>query len=92
MVDLAGLEMGPFADGGTGRLPPFCNLFLAFQLGEPSIVDAAAEYQQSNPDLFVRGTVTDPKAVNQFNTLLFNRSGDKPIRTVDDVTSLRPQK
>jgi len=23
VVDLAGLEMGPFAGGGTGGLPPF---------------------------------------------------------------------
>ena len=28
MVDLAGLEMGPFVDGGTGRLPPLLSMMI----------------------------------------------------------------
>lgn len=62
-------------------------LFLAFQPGNPSIVDQAAECQDKNPDLFVRGAVTDPKAVDQFNTDLFHRSGDKKDGTVRDIVS-----
>jgi phosphatidylserine/phosphatidylglycerophosphate/cardiolipin synthase-like enzyme len=49
-------------------------LFLAFQPGTPSIIDKLAECQQDNPNLFIRGAVTDPKAVQEFNTLLFHRS------------------
>jgi phosphatidylserine/phosphatidylglycerophosphate/cardiolipin synthase-like enzyme len=60
-------------------------LFLAFQPGTPSIVDQAAECQNKNSDLFVRGAVTDPKAVDQFKTDLFHRSGDKPDGTVKDI-------
>ncbi len=62
-------------------------LFLAFQPGRPSIVDQAAECQDKNPNLFVRGAVTDPKAVGQFNTDLYHRSGDKPDATVNDIVA-----
>ncbi|HEX4966448.1 MAG TPA: phospholipase D-like domain-containing protein [Thermoanaerobaculia bacterium] len=54
-------------------------IFLVFQPGAPSIVDAAAQAQKANPQLFVRGAVTDPKAVGQFNTDLFHDSVQKPI-------------
>jgi phosphatidylserine/phosphatidylglycerophosphate/cardiolipin synthase-like enzyme len=52
-------------------------IFLAFQPGVPSIVDAAAQAQKANPQLFVRGAVTDPKAVGQFNTDLFHEAGQQ---------------
>jgi phosphatidylserine/phosphatidylglycerophosphate/cardiolipin synthase-like enzyme len=53
-------------------------LFLVFQPGAPSIVDAAAQAQKANPQLFVRGAVTDPKAVGQFNTDLIHDASQKP--------------
>lgn len=62
-------------------------LFLAFQPGTPSIVSHAAECQNKNEDLYIRGAVTDPKAVQEFDTLLFHRSGDKPDATVDDIVN-----
>lgn len=60
-------------------------LFLAFQPGTPSIINHAAECQNNNPDLFVRGAVTDPKAADEFNTDLYHRSGDKKDGTVRDI-------
>jgi len=53
-------------------------LFLVFQPGTPSIVNAAAKAQKANPQLFVRGAVTDPKAVGQYNTDLFDDANQKP--------------
>lgn len=53
-------------------------LFLAFQPGTPSIIDQAATCQGANPDLYVRGAITDPNAVNQYETDLYHRSGVKP--------------
>jgi phosphatidylserine/phosphatidylglycerophosphate/cardiolipin synthase-like enzyme len=57
-------------------------LFLVFQPGEPSIVDKAAEVANANPNLFVRGAATDPKAVNNFDTLLVHRTGEVPVQVV----------
>jgi phosphatidylserine/phosphatidylglycerophosphate/cardiolipin synthase-like enzyme len=57
-------------------------LFLAFQPGEPSIIDHIAECQNANPNLFVRGAVTDPKAVEDYDIKLFHRSGQAPDATV----------
>jgi hypothetical protein len=57
-------------------------LFLVFQPGVPSIVDKAAEVANANPNLFVRGAATDPKAVNEFNTLLVHRAGEDPVEVV----------
>jgi len=45
-------------------------LFLEFEPGSPSILDKAAELSKANPRLFVRGAVTDPKAVGVFDTTL----------------------
>jgi len=45
-------------------------LFLAFQPGSPSIVNAIVEAQKNNPHLFVRGAVTDPGAAGTFETLI----------------------
>jgi phosphatidylserine/phosphatidylglycerophosphate/cardiolipin synthase-like enzyme len=57
-------------------------LFLVFQPGVPSIVDKAAEVANANPNLFVRGAATDPKAVNEFNTVLVHRAGEDPVEVV----------
>ena len=50
-------------------------LFLAFQPGDPSIVDQAGKLQAQKPDLFIHGAVTDPHAVEDFDTQLFHKSG-----------------
>jgi phosphatidylserine/phosphatidylglycerophosphate/cardiolipin synthase-like enzyme len=57
-------------------------LFLVFQPGSPSIVEHAAEVANQNPDLFVRGAATDPKAAETFNTLLVHRTGEDPVEVV----------
>jgi phosphatidylserine/phosphatidylglycerophosphate/cardiolipin synthase-like enzyme len=41
-------------------------LFVAFEPGEPSIIDAVAKAQDANPALFVRGTVKVAKAAQDF--------------------------
>jgi len=41
-------------------------LFVVFEPGEPSIIDAIAKAQDANPSLFVRGTVTVAKAAQDF--------------------------
>jgi phosphatidylserine/phosphatidylglycerophosphate/cardiolipin synthase-like enzyme len=41
-------------------------LFVVFEPGRPSIVDAVAKAQAANPALFVRGTVTVPAAAEEF--------------------------
>jgi phosphatidylserine/phosphatidylglycerophosphate/cardiolipin synthase-like enzyme len=43
-------------------------LFLVFEPGKPSIVDAIAAAQKANPSLFVRGAVTDAGAAGEFYT------------------------
>jgi phosphatidylserine/phosphatidylglycerophosphate/cardiolipin synthase-like enzyme len=52
-------------------------LFLEFEPGSPSVVDHAADCLNDNPNLFVRGAVTDPKAVGNFTTTLTHRGGDE---------------
>jgi len=41
-------------------------LFVAFEPGSPSIIEAVAKAQSANPALFVRGTVTVAKAAQDF--------------------------
>ncbi len=41
-------------------------LFVVFEPGSPSIIDAIAKAQDANPALFVRGTVTVAKAAQDF--------------------------
>jgi phosphatidylserine/phosphatidylglycerophosphate/cardiolipin synthase-like enzyme len=41
-------------------------LFVVFEPGTPSIIDAVAKAQAANPALFVRGTVTVPQAAEEF--------------------------
>lgn len=57
-------------------------LFLEFEPGSPSVVDHAAKVANDKPDLFVRGAVTDPKAVGVFNTTLIHRAGTDPVEVV----------
>jgi phosphatidylserine/phosphatidylglycerophosphate/cardiolipin synthase-like enzyme len=51
-------------------------LFLLFQPGTPSVLDAILAAQQANPDLFIRGAATDAKAIGDFETQLRHRAGD----------------
>jgi hypothetical protein len=55
-------------------------LFLLFQPGKPSVLDAILAAQKANPKLFVRGAATDPKAIRDFETSLHQRPGDPVVR------------
>jgi phosphatidylserine/phosphatidylglycerophosphate/cardiolipin synthase-like enzyme len=66
-------------------------LFLAFQPGSPSIIDAIAQAQGANANLFVRGAVTDPKAADNFQTQLYHLSGKKPDATVVPAKAITDQ-
>jgi phosphatidylserine/phosphatidylglycerophosphate/cardiolipin synthase-like enzyme len=56
-------------------------LFLAFQPGSPSIVDAIATALKAKPSLFVRGAVTTSDAAGGFYTAINGEGGDeKPAR------------
>ncbi len=57
-------------------------LFLEFQPGAPSVIDAIASAQAANANLFVRGAVTDPNAAKTYETDLYHLSGAKPDATV----------
>ena len=48
-------------------------IFLAFQPGTPSVVDAIAEAKRANPALFVRGAATSGSVASGFNTSLYHR-------------------
>lgn len=66
-------------------------LFLAFQPGEPSIIDATADAQNKNAKLFVRGAVTDSKAAETYETDLYHRSGDHVDATVEAATAIHDE-
>jgi phosphatidylserine/phosphatidylglycerophosphate/cardiolipin synthase-like enzyme len=66
-------------------------LFLAFQPGTPSIIDAIAEAQSANPNVFVRGAVTDPKAAEEYSTQLYHLSGKKPDAIVVPAKAITDQ-
>jgi hypothetical protein len=55
-------------------------VFLAFEPGRPSIVDAIADAQKASPALFVRGVVTAPDAAGDFKTAITS-DGDARRRT-----------
>jgi phosphatidylserine/phosphatidylglycerophosphate/cardiolipin synthase-like enzyme len=57
-------------------------LFLEFQPGKPSVVGKAAEIANEKPELFIRGAVTDPNAVGEFNITLTHRTGEDPVEVV----------
>ena len=50
-------------------------VFLLFQPGTPSVLDAVLDAQTANPALFVRGAATDPKAIGDYSTDLYHRTG-----------------
>ncbi|HXZ18030.1 MAG TPA: phospholipase D-like domain-containing protein [Roseiarcus sp.] len=52
-------------------------VFLAFEPGRPSIIDAVADAQKANPSLFVRGVVTASNAAGDFKTAI-SSDGDAP--------------
>lgn len=62
-------------------------LFLVFEPGYPSIIDAIAQAQKANPALFVRGAVTDATAAGEFYTAIHDgqvpvgrpKKGDAPL-------------
>lgn len=57
-------------------------LFLEFEPGNPSVISQAAAIGNQNPSLFIRGAVTDPQAVQSFNTTLMHRSSEDPVEVV----------
>lgn len=52
-------------------------LFLLFQPGTPSIIDAVEEAQKAKPELFVRGAATDPAMIAKYEATLFQQ-GEEP--------------
>jgi len=66
-------------------------LFLAFQPGSPSIFDEAGKLLYASSGLFVRGAVTDPGAVDDFNVALYHRSGAAPDAIVVAATEVKDQ-
>ncbi len=66
-------------------------LFLAFQPGTPSIVDQAGEIQDQKPELFIHGAVTDPSAVDAFDTHLFHRTGSEDAAEVVAAAAVQDQ-
>ncbi|TMQ29231.1 MAG: hypothetical protein E6K70_26015 [Planctomycetota bacterium] len=63
-------------------------LFLLFQPGSPSVLDDIVKANKANPNLFVRGAATDPKAVEQFNTELYHRSATETPDVVNDTAAV----
>jgi PLD-like domain len=53
-------------------------VFLVFQPGTPSIVDAVASALKAKPSLFVRGAVTDSNAAGEFYTAI--NGGETPLK------------
>lgn len=66
-------------------------LFLVFQPGDPSVVDKAVEIQNSKPNLFIHGAATDPKAVDDYATHLFHRSGSPESIDVVAAAAIQDQ-
>ncbi len=66
-------------------------LFLVFQPGSPSVVDHAAEAENQNSDLFIRGAATDPKAAEDFATSLFHRSASPGTSEVVAAAAINDQ-
>ncbi len=54
-------------------------IFLEFQPGTPSVLDAIKQVEQANAGLFIRGAATDPKAIQQFNAQQAN--AQQPMTT-----------
>jgi phosphatidylserine/phosphatidylglycerophosphate/cardiolipin synthase-like enzyme len=59
-------------------------LFVVFEPGEPSIIEAVAKAQKANPALFVRGTVTVARAAEDFAVAIkSNAKGDSDGRQME---------
>lgn len=52
-------------------------IFLAFEPGTPSVVDAIAKAKLANPAIFVRGAATNGTVATGFNTSLYHRDMSK---------------
>jgi phosphatidylserine/phosphatidylglycerophosphate/cardiolipin synthase-like enzyme len=64
-------------------------LFVAFEPGTPSIIEAIAKAQDANPALFVRGTVTVAKAAQDFAVAIKSDAvGDGNGATLSDDKAL----
>jgi phosphatidylserine/phosphatidylglycerophosphate/cardiolipin synthase-like enzyme len=63
-------------------------LFLLFQPGSPSVLDAIGKAQRAKAGLFVRGAATDPKAIESYETVL-HRQGE--TATVAAAASVKDQ-
>lgn len=66
-------------------------LFLAFQPGSPSILDAIVEAQANDPELFVRGAITNKQAATDFPVELYHLTGKKPDAIVVPATAICDQ-
>jgi len=64
-------------------------LFLAFIPGKPSITTYAAQAQQKNKDLFVRGCVTSPDASGDFATTLQGTSPPKSMKSLRSKAAVK---
>jgi phosphatidylserine/phosphatidylglycerophosphate/cardiolipin synthase-like enzyme len=62
-------------------------IFLVFQPGSPSIVEYAAACENAKPGLLVYGAATDPRAKDDYTTLLVHRS-TKNTEVVHENTSV----
>ena len=62
-------------------------IFLVFQPGSPSIVEYAAACENAKPGLLIYGAATDPRANNDYTTLLIHRS-TKNTEVVHEDTSV----
>ena len=65
-------------------------LFLLFQPGKPSVLDAIVEAQRAKPELYVRGAATDPQAIRDYETQLHQRPGD-PVANVAAASAIDDQ-
>lgn len=60
-------------------------LFLEFQPGTPSVIEYAAACENAKDGLLIYGAATDPRANNNFTTLLVHRSTSDTATIRDDV-------
>jgi phosphatidylserine/phosphatidylglycerophosphate/cardiolipin synthase-like enzyme len=65
-------------------------LFLLFQPGSPSVLDAILKAQRQDHGLFVRGAATDPDAIRNYETQLHQRPGD-PVAEVAAASAVGDQ-
>ena len=65
-------------------------LFVVFEPGEPSIIDAVGAAQKANPALFVRGTVTVSKAAEDFAIAIKGDAPGSGSRKTSDSVQMVP--